>query len=168
MVWSYRSTSPSVDAPIFNRSAGSTTRSHLCATQCGNRPAAASKGCAPPCRSTTAGVALPPRANRLAAQAIDEVKQRHHRMAKQHARTGVPHNDSDPLPHFRPVAVHWALGARRLAILEWALVETGQSIAQELPALRTGPVRPLVMPDAADAYHRLDSPGLSRQSRMFA
>jgi hypothetical protein len=82
----------------------------------------------------------------------------------QHARSGIAHHRLDLVSHDRLETIHRALGARRLSLLEWALLQAPIGIEQELTAL--GARRVASMPAAAvEIYHDRDSPAFPGYSR---
>ena len=107
-------------------------------------------------------------ANRLFSAPINKVIQRQNRMPVKHTRARISHYDSDLLSFIRLVAMHRALGARGLAFLERAFVETGLGIVQKLRAIRAKLSFVLVLIGAIKANHCLNGFALSIHSWMFA
>ena len=87
-------------------------------------------------------------------------------MSMQHARSGIAHHRLDLVSHDRLETMHRAIGARRLPLLERALLQAPICIYQKLTALGARHVAS-VPAAAVEVYHDRDSPAFPGYSRMY-
>jgi len=87
------------------------------------------------------------------------------RVGAEHAGPGMPHHGLYLVSHGRLEAVHRALGASRLALLERAFLKTFVGIGQEFTALCAWSGTTM-MAVAVKAYHDRDGPAFPGYSRI--
>lgn len=80
----------------------------------------------------------------------------HERMAVQHARTGIAHDFSYAVPHFRLVAVNRAIATCRFFFLKWTEPQSFSGILEKLGALQAKFYAGFMVSIAIDRDHRLD------------
>jgi hypothetical protein len=100
---------------------------------------------------------LPVRTDWLLPGPVHEVKHGQNGVGAKHARPGITHHGLDIVSHGGLEAMHRALGASRLALLEGALLKTFIGIGHELTALCAWSGATM-MAVAEKAYHDRDSP----------
>ena len=76
-------------------------------------------------------------------------------MIKKHPRTTEAHDGSNPISHIRTIAVHRAFVALGLGITKLAVIQTGQRVIKQFPAL-TAQLLPAVVLPAPQFNHMED------------